>query len=176
TGASPSSKPTPTRRVSTNARASGPTTGRCSAKSPPNGSAGRGGGHHPGDGVADEAGLLAALELEREAGDDLVPAAANLLDGDDLDAAANPRVDRHRGRETDLVPAVVDAKGDASRSDQFFAEAVDQREGPVPVSDRRPERALLLGPLDVDVDPLIVAGELGEGVDIGLGDRAPLAR
>ena len=49
-------------------------------------------------------------------------------------------------------------------------------EGEVAVGDRRAEGALGLGPLDVDVDPLVVAGELGEGVDVGLGDRAPLAR
>ena len=56
------------------------------------------------------------------------------------------------------------------------AEAVDQREGQVAVGDRGAEGALLLRPLDVDVDPLVVAGELGEGVDVLLGDRAPLAR
>ena len=44
------------------------------------------------------------------------------------------------------------------------------------MGDRGAEGALGLGPLDVDVDPLVVAGELGEGVDVGLGDGAPLAR
>jgi hypothetical protein len=36
--------------------------------------------------------------------------------------------------------------------------------------------AIVLGPLGVDVDPLVIAAELGEGVDVGLGDRAPIAR
>jgi hypothetical protein len=34
------------------------------------------------------------------------------------------------------------------------------------VGDRPAERALLAGPLDVDVDPLVVAGRLGELVDL----------
>ena len=33
-----------------------------------------------------------------------------------------------------------------------------------------PNGRFLLGPLDVDVDPLTVAGELGEAVDHVLGD------
>ena len=33
---------------------------------------------------------------------------------------------------------------------------------------RRPERALLFGPLDVGVDPLVVAGQVREGVDVPL--------
>ena len=36
-----------------------------------------------------EAGLLVALDLEREAGDDLPPAAADLVDRDDLGAGAD---------------------------------------------------------------------------------------
>ena len=44
------------------------------------------------------------------------------------------------------------------------------------MGDRGAEGALGLGALDVDVDPLVVAGELGELVDVLLGDRAPLAR
>src|SRR5262249_37010780 len=113
---------------------------------------------------------------EGEAGDDLVPAAADLVDGDDLGPGADASVDRDRGGKADLVPAVVDAEGEPGRGDQLLAEPVDQREGEVAVGDRRPERALRLGALDVDVDPLVVAGELGEGVDVRLRDSAPLAR
>ena len=52
-----------------------------------------GGRHHAGDRVADEAGLLVALDLEGEAGDDLVPAAALLVDRDDLGLGADLGVD-----------------------------------------------------------------------------------
>src|SRR6478672_6635807 len=68
------------------------------------------GGQHPGDAVADEGRLLAALDLDREPGDRLPPAAADLLEGDqlgfDLDRAAH----RHRRRKPNLVPPVVDAE------------------------------------------------------------------
>ena len=39
--------------------------------------------------------------------------------------------------------------------------------------DGRTERALGLGALDVDVDPLVVAAQAGEGIDVILGDLAP---
>src|SRR5512146_1750320 len=132
--------------------------------------------HHAGDAVADEARLLVALYLEGEAGHHLPPAAALLVDRDDLGPAADPAVDGDRGGEADLVPAVVDTEGEAARGDQVLAEAVDQRQGEVAVGDRRAEGALVLGLLDVDVDPLVVPRELGEGVDVVLGDRTPIAR
>ena len=44
------------------------------------------------------------------------------------------------------------------------------------MGDRRPERALALGALDVDVDPLVVARDLGELVDVLLGHLDPIAR
>ena len=37
-----------------------------------------------------------------------------------------------------------------------------------------PPNGPVLGPLDVDVDPLVVAGRLGERVDAVLGDLQPL--
>src|SRR4029077_9804696 len=113
------------------------------------------GRHHAGDAVPDQAGLLVALDLEGEAGDDLPPAAADLVAGDDLDLGAHPGAGRHRGRKANLVPAVVDAEREAGRGDHVLAEAVDERERQVAVGDRRPERALGLGSLDVDVDPLV---------------------
>jgi hypothetical protein len=59
--------------------------------------------HHAGDAVADEARLLVALDLEGEAGHHLPPAAADLVDGDDLGLGADLAVNRDRGREADLV-------------------------------------------------------------------------
>ncbi|HEY1457843.1 MAG TPA: hypothetical protein VGF15_04930 [Solirubrobacteraceae bacterium] len=44
------------------------------------------------------------------------------------------------------------------------------------VGDRRPEGTLGLGALDVGVDPLVIAGQIGELVDHLLCDLAPLAR
>ena len=103
-------------------------------------------------------------------------AAGDLLDGGHLGAAADPAADRHRAREADLAGAVVDAQptppAPAASSGQ---EAVGQRQGEVAVGDRPAERALGVGPLHVDVDPLVVAGGLGEQVDLRLGDLDPVA-
>ena len=129
-----------------------------------------------GDAVGDAAGLLGALDLDREAGDHLPPTVADLVELDDLGAGADARARRHRGLEADLVPAGVDAEDEAARLDQLQAEAVDHRQRQVAVGDGAAERTLVLCPLDVDVDPLVVAGEVGEGVDVVLGDLAPLAR
>src|SRR4051794_3192071 len=43
------------------------------------------------------------------------------------------------------------------------------------MGDGAAERALLLRPLHVDVDPLVVAGGVGERVDLVLGDLQPVA-
>src|SRR3954451_22873225 len=134
------------------------------------------GHHHARHRVPHEARLLVPLDLEGEAGHCLPPAAALLFDREDLGLGADLGVDRDGRWEADLVPAVVDAEGEAGGGDQFLAKAVDQGEGEVAVGDRRAEGALRLGALDVDVDPLVVAGEAGEGVDVLLGDAAPLAR
>jgi len=47
-----------------------------------------------------------ALDLEREAGNYLPPAAALLVDRDDLGATTDAGVNRDRGREADLVEAI----------------------------------------------------------------------
>ena len=81
----------------------------------------------------------------------------------------------HRRREADLVPAVVHAQLEALLHQQAVAEAVDRGQRQVAVGDRAAERALGLRALDVHVDPLVVAGDLGEAVDHLLVDRAPVA-
>jgi hypothetical protein len=43
------------------------------------------------------------------------------------------------------------------------------------VRDRRPVRAFLLGAVGVDVDPLVVLGDVGEFVDAVLVEFLPLA-
>src|SRR4051794_22565437 len=128
------------------------------------------------DRVADEAGLLVALNLEREARHDLEPTAAEIVDIGHLGGRADVAAGGHRRRKPDLVPAVVHAEHEAGRLDQSLAEAVDQAEREIAVRHCRAERALGLRALDVDVDPLVVAGELGERVDYVLGDSAPVAR
>src|ERR1700692_650878 len=43
------------------------------------------------------------------------------------------------------------------------------------MGDRLAARHLALGALDIDMDPLVVAGGVGEFVDLLLGDRVPVA-
>src|SRR4051812_18865778 len=120
--------------------------------------------------------LLVPLYFHREARHDLVPASPDVVRRNHFGARPQPGADGHRGREADLVPAVVDAEREPLGADQVLAEPVDHRERQVSVRDRGAEGAFGLRPLGVDVDPLVVARDLGEGVDQVLGDLAPVAR
>src|SRR6516225_6496436 len=130
---------------------------------------------HATDAVGDAGRLLASIGLDREARDNLVPAAADLGHLHNLRITAQPRSHHHRGGKANLVPAVVDTQLEAAPLGQITAQAVDQRERQVAMGDRRAERALASGALDVDMDPLVVTAQLGELVDHLLGDLPPLA-
>ena len=80
-------------------------------------------------------------------------AAGDLVDRDDLDAAAPLGADRQRRREADLVEAVVDADLDVGDVQQLHPDRRRERQRQVAVRDRAAERRLL-GALDVDVDEL----------------------
>ena len=86
-----------------------------------------------------------------------------------LDAEPHVRPDRHRRREPDLVGAVVDAHREAGDLHDLRVQRRAERQRQVAVGDRAAERAGL-GAFDVDVDPLVIAGGLGELVDLVLGD------
>src|SRR5262249_24705887 len=98
----------------------------------------------------------------------------DVVDGQGPGAEAQLRADRDRCREPDLVGAVVHAHRDASDLDDGWQEARAQGEGEVPEGDGAAE-GTGLGPLDVDVDPLVVAGGVGELVHLVLGDLDPVA-
>src|SRR5215212_4035340 len=130
---------------------------------------------HAADGLGHAGGLLGAFHLDGPALGDLPPAVADLVDRDNLHACTDFGSARHRSREAHLVPAVVDPELEAAGSKHVLSKAVDQGQREVAVGDRAPERALLLRTLDVDVDPLVVARDLCEAVDVLLGDLAPAA-
>src|SRR4051812_18365895 len=134
------------------------------------------GGKRPSDALRDACGLLVALYLDGESSHDLPPIPADIVYRNHFCLGPHARSGRDRRREADLVPAVVHAQREALRLDQAEPQAVDQREREVAVGDRGAERALGLGALHVDVDPLVVARHVGECVDQLLGDLAPLAR
>src|SRR5215218_1503709 len=93
-------------------------------------------------GLRNAGGFLGALDLDGPPLGDLVPAVADLVHGQRLDARPDAAPRRYGGREANLVPAVVDAHLEAGRLHQPGTEAVDRREGQVAVGDRRAKRAL----------------------------------
>src|SRR5262249_19376651 len=98
----------------------------------------------------------------------------DLLHVRDLDGAADLLADRHRRREAHAVEAVVEREREALHAEHLAREQRDQREREVAMGDRAAERRLLRA-LHVDVDPLVVAGDVRERVDVGLGDLMPVA-
>jgi hypothetical protein len=87
---------------------------------------------------------------------------------------ADPLADLDRVGEADLVDAVVELGARSLQPEDLGAEPRDQRQGEEAVRDGAPERAGC-GALEVHVDPLVVAGGVGELVDPLLGDLDPLA-
>lgn len=72
------------------------------------------------------------------------------------------------GRATDLVAAVVDGGGQPLGPRGFRQEHGDEGRDQIAVGDRRSVRALR-GLVRVEVDPLVIAGDIGETVDVILG-------
>src|SRR3954447_345430 len=100
------------------------------------------------------------------------PGAVELLDLGDLDVHADAAVDRQRRREAHPAQAVVEDDAEALYRADLPEEAGRQAEGQEAVLDRRAVRPRP-GPLPVDMDPLLVAGERRERVDVLLLDGAP---
>jgi hypothetical protein len=72
------------------------------------------------------------------------------------------------------VDAVVHTHAHAVHAHRVLEERGDERQGEVAVGDGAPEGPVL-GGLDVGVDPLVVVGGVGEGVDAVLADEQPVA-
>src|SRR5262245_50670792 len=94
---------------------------------------------------------------------------------DQLLAGADAGADGHHVGEADFVRAVVDAAADAVDARDLGGEHRDQRERQIAVGDGAAGRQLALGALDVDMDPLMVAGRVSEFVDAVLVDLDPFA-
>src|SRR3954447_21803733 len=129
----------------------------------------------PGDPLGDADRLVAALALDGD-GEGVLQPAGDLLAVLEHDPGTDLGAHRHRRGETDLVQAVVDAHLRVRDPVGPGRQRNQQREGHEPVRDRAAVGALGLGPLDVDVDPLVVTGGVGEEVDRVLGHLVPVAR
>src|SRR5437762_12084234 len=98
------------------------------------------------------------------------------LDAHQARAGVDLRARAHRAHEAELVGAVVGrvaVAGELPAGAPVQAREDAQRQEAV--RDRAAERALPLGALHVEVDPLVVPGELGKAVDHVLGDLDRLA-
>ena len=125
--------------------------------------------------VGDAGWLVGSLDLDGDP-DHHLHSALHLVDADDLAATADPAVDTDRRWEPHLVEPDVHPHGRAVHGEELRKEQVDQRQREVAVGDGCAVGGLRRGPLDVDVDPLVVARGVGEQVDLVLGDPDPVGR
>src|SRR5436309_551854 len=154
------------------------TAGTASAASPvwhPQGSAPRHRGvveHHH---LVDERGPVLADHMDVDLLGELRALGLG-LDAHQARAGVDLRARAHRAHEAELVGAVVGrvpVAGELPAGAPVQAREEAQRQEAV--RDRAAERALPFGALHVDVDPLVVPGELGKAVDHLLGDLDRLA-
>lgn len=125
------------------------------------------------DRLGDTCRLVGTLDLDRRLHDELKAGRelGDLAEGDDgTDAGA----DQDGRGESHLVEAIVELRSRCLQRVDAHPEIREQRQGQVAVGDGAPERPLL-GPLHVDVDPLVVTGGVGERVDPVLVDLQPFA-
>ena len=81
----------------------------------------------------------------------------------------------HRRRQAHAVQAVVDRHADAIDAQAGFRQLRQQRQGQVTVGDGGLVGRFPAGALGIGVDPLLVAGGVGEALDAFLVDRQPVA-
>src|SRR5207245_1911470 len=128
------------------------------------------------DDLADQRGLLMPFDLHRHLGADAHAVAGHLFGAGAALAHADARSGRARRDEANLVRAIVDAAAPLGDLEQGRGHSRDQGQGQVAVGDRLAAGHLALRTLDVDVDPLMISGRLGELVDHRLIDRDPVRR
>src|SRR5882724_702518 len=128
------------------------------------------------DDLADQRGLLLPFDLHHHLGAHPHAVAGHLFGAGDALAHADACAGLHGRDEPNLVRAVVDATAALLDLEQGRGHSRHERQGQIAVGDRLAAGHLALRPLDVDVDPLMVSGRLGELVDHRLVDGDPLRR
>src|SRR5215470_13682152 len=113
------------------------------------------------DDLADQGGLGLPLDLDGHLGADAHTVTGHFLGAGNALAHADSRAGLDRGDEANLVRAVVDAAAALLDLEQRGGHPRNERQREKPVGDRLAAGQLLLRPLDVDVDPLMVAGGFG---------------
>ena len=115
--------------------------------------------------------LGAAFPLECH-GKGPLPPAGNVVHRGAADLGADPAADRNRRGEAHLAQAVVDRDRRVSHLEHLLHQQGREREGEEAVRDRAAEGPGRR-PLRVDVDPLVIAGRVGEQVDLRLRHLMP---
>src|SRR5574341_510654 len=121
-----------------------------------------------------------ALMARPPSPDDGLDPRSRVLDAEDLGDQRRPllplHLHHHLGGEADTVAAVVDAALPLLDLQELRHQPREERQRQVAVGDRLASGHLLLRPLDVHVDPLVVARRVRELVDHGLVHGDPLGR
>src|SRR3954447_21698646 len=112
------------------------------------------------------------LDLDDVVGDHLL-AGGDVGERGEGRRAPDAGADLDRVGEAHLVEAVIEPGAGGLDTHQLGVEHRDQREREISVRDG-PSEGPRLGALDVDVDPLVVVGGVGELVDTLLGDLEPV--
>ncbi len=94
----------------------------------------------------------------------------------DSGAAANPAADGYRRIKTYLVTAEIDGPRKVLDLDEVAAQSRNQGKREITVSYSLAIGQLLPGPLGIDMNPLKIAGCLGEAVDFLLVDFYPVGQ
>src|SRR2546426_12360603 len=109
------------------------------------------------DELGDQRRTLLPLDLDGHLGRDANAVARHLVGAEDPLAQADARSRGHGADEANLVRAVVDAPAPPADLEQRGGHSRDQRQREISVSDRLTAGHLAPGPLDVHVNPLVVA-------------------
>src|SRR5271165_3572069 len=132
-------------------------------------------GNEERQGFGDQSGLVRAFDLQG------VPrlhdrlSALLRLDAGENNAQADARAGGHWSKKARLVDAVVEAGCRVLGDDaDLHGERRDHGEREIPMRDRASVGTFAPGPLDIDVDPLMVAGASGELVDARLINCHPV--
>src|SRR5262249_42510998 len=126
------------------------------------------------DGFGDENGPIVAFEFHRALRGD-AHAALDLLDRFEFEVQADAGAGRDHAGEAHSIGAVIDAARAVLDPVECRSEPRYERQGQPAMRDGLAAGHLALCPLDIDMDPLVVAGGVGEFVYLVLADRVPVA-
>src|SRR5208337_3242650 len=122
--------------------------------------------HQQRQGIRDQGWLVAVLDFNGVPGLDEELAVVLFVDIVEDDAQSDAPPGRHRRQKAHLVQAVVEAGRRVRRDDaDVERQRTDQRQREIAVRDRSAEGTFPSGAVDIDVDPLTIAGAVGELVD-----------